>query len=218
MWRLILDGVMAALMIALLCFSFLPHAAHEGLGILFALAVGVHIYNNRKWFAHSWKTMKRNRLSFMVNWLLLLMVIATVVSGIIISHYVFKGYVPDALRRVGWLKGLHKDLPYYFLILTGLHAGFHLKGIWNRWMRALHINTKTPSYGRKCHLLGLLIVVGGLYASQINDMAGRLLFEHVIKTDLMEKGGAIFALGIFLTWSMYAVIGYMLAEVSNRRR
>ena len=51
MKRLLLDGLLFALLIFLMCFKIFPRRYHEAMGVVVILPILLHLWWNRNWFS-----------------------------------------------------------------------------------------------------------------------------------------------------------------------
>ncbi|MGM9540975.1 hypothetical protein [Anaerovibrio sp.] len=100
-------------MLLMLCmaFHYLPVSWHEVMGIMLLVPFGRHIYRCRGW----WKMLARGRtvtsgmglFSSLLNVLLVADFMVVVVSGILVSGYLFREVIPLELRMNITLHQLH---------------------------------------------------------------------------------------------------------------
>ena len=165
MKRFVLNAAIWIFFLLIMCFQYLPKSLHELGGILWVAAVLLHLYWNQQWFSSvlhgKWTTLRG--VAVLINILLILSSITVILSGICISNHVFKGAIPLALQRNIVIHQLHVSLPYFMLILMGLHVGLHWQGIWQRFMKALRWNSNSLSYRTGCYFCVLMLFIGGIY-------------------------------------------------------
>ncbi|NMD68950.1 DUF4405 domain-containing protein [Bacillus sp. DNRA2] len=103
-------------------------AFHEIAGLAICGAILAHVLFNVKWVKNvtlklfnrklSWKT----RISYLLNLLLLVAMIAIIVTGIIISRVVFPNL---SIGNERWIQMLHISVSYITLVLVAVHTGLH---------------------------------------------------------------------------------------------
>ena len=186
-------------------FRMLPRNLHEIFGVFLPLLVLRHLWLNRAWFktfAKGGQTPPRI-LSTGINWLLVLSFIVIVITGIFLSRHLFRGFIPMYLHRNMAVHVLHAALPYYFLILAGLHIGFHWRGIAAKIPFA-------PLHGKCGRFLSYIAVLFGVYGSFAIKMGDRLLLKHVVGTPASSLPPPLYALIIISVISLYAVLAHCL--------
>lgn len=124
-WKRALDCLMVLLLPLLMAYSLMGEAAHEWLGTaMFLLFLGHHGLNWR-WYPALLKGRWTAARVFQtaVSALLLLAMLGLMVSGVMLSRYVFS-FLP---RRGGQelARTLHMLCSYWGFCLMGLHLGLH---------------------------------------------------------------------------------------------
>ena len=123
--KIAVDMVMTVLLLLLMAFSLIGETTHEWLGTMMCILLISHHILNAGWY----KNMRKSRYSTFrvfqtaLVGLLFLMMLGSMISGILLSRYVF-----NFLQvRVGWelMGSVHLFCAYWNFLLTGLHLGFH---------------------------------------------------------------------------------------------
>jgi len=139
-WKLILDAVMAIVLALLYNKRVLGMAFHEIAGIAICGLFIIHKLLNRKWIAavtrslFSRQTPVRQKLSWVLDFLLLLSFGYVLVSGILISKVVFPASGGNHAFQAG-----HYAAAALALALTGVHIGLHVSCVSQRmkWLNRL---------------------------------------------------------------------------------
>ena len=148
---------------------------------------------------------------FALNVLLASACLVTVISGCLTSSVLFADIVPFSLRSNPSLYQLHGTAAHYFLVLAGLHLGWHLPAWWQRWLHAAGI-TARPLPARMLLLgLGGLLGAGGIYAAQQDLLIERLQGAHVFMAPALSYSGAGYALAQVGIIIVFAEIGWLLS-------
>ena len=113
LFRLILEGVAAGLLLAALAYNWLDNTAHEIIGTAMFALLATHIVFNRRWFAglERMRWERRCLLTRTVNLALLLTMLALLVTSVIISQTVFSflgltsTFTGPADSQPSWLSG-----------------------------------------------------------------------------------------------------------------
>lgn len=218
--RWITDGLMGLIFLLLLSFPFLPPVCHEWLGLAVIVAVAAHLRLNKNWIS----SLARGRwnlgrvVTSLLNALLFASLLATVVSGIIISNHLFRSFIPMVLRRNMMIHQLHLWAPWVLLILIGLHLGLNGKPMWMRLMRVLSINTRSTAYHIGSTALEMVVLFCGAFASVENSMGDRLLGEHIFSTGALDAGGPWYVAALLAIVGLYAVVGDKLGKLVQGKR
>ena len=137
----------------------------------------------------------------------------------ILWHLVLNRRYVSSLGRGRWnglrsnpsLYQLHGTAAHYFLVLAGLHLGWHLPAWWQRWLHAAGI-TARPLPARMLLLgLGGLLGAGGIYAAQQDLLIERLQGAHVFMAPALSYSGAGYALAQVGIIIVFAEIGWLLS-------
>lgn len=212
MERLILNAAIWVFFLLIMSFQYLPKILHELGGVLWVVAVLLHLSWNQQWFSYllhgKWATMRG--VAMLINILLILSSITVILSGICISNHVFKGMVPLALQRNIVIHQLHVSLPYLMLILMGLHVGLHWQGIWQRFMKALRWNSNSLTYRAGCYFCVLMLFIGGIYGSLMNRIGDRLQLKHIFATAATQASWEVYLLMLISIMGMYAVVSHTI--------
>ena len=150
-------------------------------------------------------------MRLLLNILLVVSCLVTIVSGCLTSSVLFADVVSFSLRSNHSLYQLHSTAACYFLVLAGLHLGWHLPVWWQRWLHAASI-TARPLPARMLLLgFGGLLGAGGIYAAQQDRLIERLQGAHIFMAPALSYSGAGYALtqvGIII---VFAEIGWLLS-------
>jgi len=165
--RLLLDLILLAGLATFYSDKIISMAYHEiGALVLFGLFI-LHLIFNHKWiksvfvkiFSH--KMPLRTRILCVLDVLLLLSWTMVIVSGACISKVVF------SFRVMGQWKMLHFFFAALFLILTGIHLGFHVKYLGINLKKILPI--PLPGLVKKILIVVLSVVIVVLGAMNYSD-------------------------------------------------
>lgn len=211
--RYLLDVLLLMMLIFEMTFFYLPPVLHEAVGVALLLPILWHLVLNRRYVSSlgrgRWNGPRLVRL--LLNILLVVSCLVTIVSGCLTSSVLFADVVPFSLRSNPSLYQLHSAAARYFLVLAGLHLGWHLPAWWQRWLHAVGI-TARPLPARMLLLgLGGLLGAGGIYAAQQDLLIERLQGAHIFMAPALSYSGAGYALtqvGIII---VFAEIGWLLS-------
>lgn len=126
--KCIVDLGMTVLLLLLMAYTLVGEAAHEWLGMAMLVLFLLHHALNFKWL----KNLPRGRysgfriLQTILAALILLTMLGSMVSGILMSRYVF-GFLH--LRIGDWAQSIHLLCAYWGFVLMSLHLGLHWRMI-----------------------------------------------------------------------------------------
>ncbi len=219
MKRIVLDVLLLIVFLLVLDLNLTRVNVHEVLGLFMAVPVIVHLVWNGSWF----RTLIRGKwtppriLSTTVNAGLIASFLLTVVTGILMSHFLFRGLIPNEFARNFTVHKLHIWAPFVMLILIGFHVGLHGTALWTRFCRFVHLDTKAVWYRTLTWLLSFLVIAGGVYGSFAYRIGGRLEMKH-----MFNVGGDLDVIGFFACYlaivGMYAILASAVQDLLQRRR
>lgn len=150
---------MFILFILLMGYHIISDQYHEILGVcLFILFIIHHILNYR-WYQTLFKgkyTFTR-MLFIIVNFMLFFAILGIIVSGVLMSAYVFE-FLNIPTTNFGRM--LHLFSTVWGFVLMGIHLGLHLNMMFGRSLKKL----KNSSFEYLVYLVILLIILFGVYA------------------------------------------------------
>lgn len=220
MKRNVLDTVLLVVLLLLMSFSFLPKALHEALGIAMGAFVLLHLTWNRGWLA----SLPRGRWSLgraipaVVNLALGVCFLLALVSGLAIANQLFHGVFGMAWQRSIVAHQVHVTSSYGLLILTGLHLGLHIAGLWRRFALWANLDTSSHRVRVSLNLLAILTAAFGVYGSFLHRLGDRLLMKHIFGTAATKLPFAAFLVVLLGIVGLYAVIGLMIGRTVKNQK
>ena len=115
--RLLIDALMLAVLLLLMPYLLIGEELHEILGVAMFVLFAIHQYFNRKWY----KVCKFN-LQTAINFLLLILMILQMASGVFISIYLFDIDIYDGASTA---RNVHLAGSVWLLIFVSIHLGAH---------------------------------------------------------------------------------------------
>lgn len=220
MKRNVLDAVLLVVLLLLMSFSFLPKALHEALGIAMGAFVLLHLTWNRGWLA----SLPRGRWSLgrtipaVVNLALGVCFLLALVSGLAIANQLFHGVFGMAWQRSIVAHQVHVTSSYGLLILTGLHLGLHIAGLWRRFALWANLDTSSRRVRVGLNVLAILTAAFGVYGSFLHRLGDRLLMKHIFGTAATKLPFAAFLVVLLGIVGLYAVIGLMIGRIAKNQK
>lgn len=123
--RLVQDGGLTAVLIALFGYHLWEEVIHEWLGLVFFALVLLHARLNWWWFKGIFqgKFHGFRRFKSLVNFLLIALLFSTIISGILLSKYLF---VELPFHATGdFVRKTHILSNHWLQIIIGIHLGLH---------------------------------------------------------------------------------------------
>lgn len=175
--KVTVDNLMTLTLLFLMGYQIWGEAAHEWAGALMLLLFLAHYILNRSWYKGLFRgsyTFRRVLLTC-VDMLLLVVMLAQMYSGIVMSRHVF-AFLPIE-SGMALARKLHILGAYWGFLLVSVHLGLH----WNMFisMAKKKAGTEKPSRARAAVLFlsGLLIAVYGVYVFVNRDFATYLFLR-----------------------------------------
>ena len=221
-----LEVLLLVFFFSVMSVQYLPRLFHEATGILFGAAAALHIYWNRRWFGSlsrgSWTPARL--LVTVASLLLMLAFFVVLLTGLPISNELFSAVLPLSWRRNIMLHELHRSVPFFMLLLLGLHAGFHMQA-WKTYLRECsgrllsRLRGRMGAWGKGISVAaGVLgIVLFGVYGSFQLRVGDHLLLRHIFATDAMQGSGLRYAALLFGVFFLYAVGSALLFRLLTQR-
>ena len=211
--KIAVDAAMTLAMLLLMAYSLVGEAAHEWIGMgMLALFIAHHVLN-RKWIG----ALSKGRyspfriLQTTLAALIFLSMIGSMVSGIMLSRYVFS-FLP---KHGGYelASKIHMLCAYWGFVLMSLHLGLH----WNMLLAMAKKNLK-PGKARAwlLRLVGHLFAAYGVYAFVRRDVGIYLLLKsHFVFFDFTEPV-ALFLLDYLAVMGLFVLVGNGLGSGLKR--
>ncbi len=208
--KIIVDLLMTVLLMLLMAFELIGREEHEWLGVGMFAAFVVHHILNRKWTAHLLKgkyppfRIAQTALAFLV----LICMISSMVSGIVMSRYVFD-FLPIQ-GGWGWARTLHMLAAYWGFVLMSLHLGLH----WNMMMGMAGRAAAAPSLRRDWLLraIGILIAGYGVFAFFRRQIGAYMLLQIAFAFFDFEEPLILFFADYLAVMGLFVWIGHYLAR------
>ncbi|MCY7009043.1 DUF4405 domain-containing protein [Fusobacterium simiae] len=124
--NIIVDFLMTILLLFLVSYQIVSEKMHEWLGMTMGILVILHIFLNRWWY----KNLFKGKYSLMriiqtiINFLILLTILGSLISGITMSRYIFPALVPYN-NYMALSRALHILSAYWGFVLMSIHLGLH---------------------------------------------------------------------------------------------
>jgi hypothetical protein len=189
-YLLALDAAMLALVCVLEALSLTGLRWHEWLGFALCALVLFHVILQWPWFLAEFRKLLtrgayRTRINSALNYLLFIVMVAVLVSGVLVSNQIAP-HIGDALGRPRVWSELHSWLNFTLVVLVGLHLTLN----WD-WILGV-IRRRTVPLARLPALLKFFqrgIIV--LFAATLVALAAYATMSAMLKPTREEKRAAI---------------------------
>ena len=220
--KIIVDIAMTAALLLLMAFELVGRQAHEWIGIAMFVLFVVHHILNRKWTGHllRGKYPPIRILQMILAVLILICMMSSMVSGIVLSEYVFEAF--SIRGGQSWVRILHMLEAYWGFVLMSLHVGIH----WNMMLgmagkAAGKRSGKDAARPKACgtwiiRLAGVLIAGYGIYAFGKRQIGMYLLLESEFVFFNFEEPRVYFFIDYLAMMGLFIWIGHYAAKLIRK--
>ena len=209
-----IDIVMTVALLLLMAYQLVGDEAHEWIGIIMFLFFIIHHVLNRAWSKSLFKGKynARRMIQTMLVLLILLCMIGSMVSGIVLSRYVFASL--NIHGGMALARSVHMLCAYWGFVFMSLHLGFH----WNMMigMAGRQFSKKMGQYTKAgiiiMRVFAVLIAGYGCIAFIKRDIWNYMtLKNHFAFFDFSEPV-IFFLLDYLAVMGLFVFIGYYLSK------
>ena len=207
--KISIDAAMTLALLLLMAYGLVGEAAHEWLGMgMFALFLLHHLLN-RRWIGAvpQGRYTPLRIVQTVLTLLILLTMLGSMVSGVIVSRYVFPFQAGFGLTS--WAEKLHMLCAFWGFVLMSLHLGMH----WNMLLTMARKHLR-PNQIRSwaLRIAGYSFAAYGAVAFVRRDVWRYLLLKsHFVFFDYTEPL-ARFLLDYLAVMGLFVLAGYWLAR------
>lgn len=150
------DIAMTVVLLLLMAYQLVGDEAHEWIGMIMFLLFVTHHVLNMAWSKNLFKGKYNTRriIQTMLVLLILLCMIGSMVSGIVLSRYVFAPL--NIHGGIAWARSVHMLCAYWGFVFMSLHLGFH-------WNMMIGMTRRLFSKRQGAHA-GIGIIIMRIYA------------------------------------------------------
>lgn len=207
--RLFTDSGMTLALLLLMSYQLVGEKAHEWIGMaMFLLVIGHHVLN-RRWTGNitKGKYTAHRILQTVIVALLALTMIGSMVSGILLSNYIFRFVRIEGVANMA--RNIHILCAYWGFLLMAVHLGLH----WNMMLRILERALPMKGIAK---ILGLLIAVYGGYAFYKREIVNYLFLRSHFVFFGPEESLGVFLLDYIAMMGMIVFITYYGCRLAER--
>jgi hypothetical protein len=216
LWRLVLDGTAAGLLLVALAYYWLDNTAHELAGTGVFLLLVVHNVFNRRWYGAMARPQRaaRSRIDRVLTLCLLAAMLVLLVTSLMISHSVF-----SFLQAGGGYtaRQAHTFAAYWSLALVAIHLGIRWERVMSVARNTFNITAKSRARTLVLRLIAAAIAAHGLYSSAVMGLGTKLALQMSLDGWDFEAS----AFGFFLHWlsivGLYAVLSHHILGWATKK-
>lgn len=212
--KIAIDLIMTILLLFLMGFQFCGEELHEWAGVLMFLLFIVHHFLNYNWY----KTLLKGKyhgvriFQVTINILLFITMVALMVSGMIMSSYVF-AFI-DFQGSLSLARILHIAGSYWGFVLMSIHIGLHWSMIASMIKKQFKLNVnKIVSY-----LLAIIIVIYGIYVFIKRDFLTYMLLQSQFVFLDFNESKLLFYLDYLVLMEVFGILSYQTMKLLKTKR
>lgn len=209
-WKICVDIAMTAALLLLMAYELIGQATHEWIGAsMFVLFILHHILNG-KWSSN---LLKGKYTPFRIWQTILVLLVLTammgsMISGIILSRYVFDFLVIRSGQS--WARTVHLLCSYWGFVVMSLHLGLH----WSMMMGMAKKQLGAPSRFRTWTLraAAAAIAVYGAFALVHREIGGYMFLKNEFVFFNFDEPLVLFFLDYLAVMGLFVFLGHYFAE------
>ena len=213
--KIVIDVCMTIGLLLLMAYSLVGEVAHEVIGIAIFVLFVIHHILNRRWIASitKGKYSPFRIIQTILVFVILILMIGSMVSGIILSDNIFKFVKVTGVSMLA--RQVHMFCAYWGFMVMSVHLGIH----WNMIVNMTKKIFKNSSIVRSwiARVMAIIFASYGGYAFYKREIGDYLLMKiHFVFYDYMENV-------LFFVFDYVAVMGlvvfltYYIVKMLTRR-
>jgi len=220
-YKIAVDICMTAGMLASMAYMLISEEAHEWIGAGMFLLFIVHNILNRKWY----RVILKGRytavrvLQTVINLLTLLCMLCLMISGIMLSRFVFL-FLPIN-GGVAFARTLHLLAAYWGFVLMSFHLGLHWGTILGVIKRAVNLKKIPKVMKRSMQGVAALVAGYGVYAFIKHDMVSYMFLSKRFVFFDFERPLLLFFVDYMAIMGLWIWVSYylklFLSKLTQRR-
>ncbi|EHI97621.1 hypothetical protein CDLVIII_0905 [Clostridium sp. DL-VIII] len=220
-FKITTDILLTVLLPVLMAYALTGQKVHEWIGAVMFAAFILHNGLNANWYLNLFrgKYTPQRILQTAINLMVFASMIGLMISGIIMSRYVFS-FLPIN-GSASFARELHMLSAYWGFVLMSLHLGMHgnmIKGIANK---SSGIRSGSRPYKAVLPLIAIIIAAYGLYAFLKNDIASYMFLKNMFVFFDPDQPAILFFAEYLAMMMLFACVAYyvsMLLQIYTRKK
>lgn len=213
--KLAIDLIMTVFILVAMASHLTGTTIHELLGITLFILFVIHNILNWGWY----KSLLKGRYNTIrifhcaVNLLLLIMMLALLISGAMLSRTVFAFM---DLNGGLFARKLHMLFTYWSFILISVHLGIHWGIIMDAVRKMAEITSANHSRTLALQIIAVLIAIYGVYASFSREIGAKLILYYTFDFWDYDQSPVIFFLDYLSIMGLYVCVTYYLKRLIHQ--
>lgn len=212
--KLTLDLVMAVLFMVCMGFRLTVETTHEWAGIVLFTLLSLHAWFNWSWYRNLFKGKYtfRRVVNTVVNLCLVGLIVLLLIGGLMNAHLLKFLELKGGMQFREW----HTFAAYWSLVLVGIHIGMHWSMITGTIRKWTGNTLGGPGIVLSLRLLGVALVVFGVWASFDREMGSKLFLGFGFDYWNPERPAALFYISTFSVMALYVFITHCALRLVKR--
>lgn len=212
--KICIDLAMTVALLLLMAYQLIGEEAHEWIGIGMFLLFITHHCLNQAWSRNLFrgKYPVRRICQTVVVILILLCMLGSMVSGIILSRYVFSFANATIRSATVWAGKVHMLCAYWGFVFMGIHLGFH----WNRMIATATKGCQRKDTGKSVifmRLIAILIAIYGVVAFVQRDIWNYMTLKNHFAFFNFSEPVIFFLLDYLAVMGLFVFAGHYISKL-----
>ncbi|WP_122642106.1 DUF4405 domain-containing protein [Luxibacter massiliensis] len=214
--KILIDIGMTISLMFLMAFELVGREAHEWIGMAMFVLFLVHHALNLTWT----KNIRRGTytpfriLQLLLVCLILISMMASMVSGIVLSRYIFSAVQVRGFRSIA--RVIHMLAAYWGYVLMSLHLGIHWRVMMGMAGRMAKRKSKARTWVLKS--IGILIAGYGIFAFMKRDFGSYMLLQIDFVFYDFEEPLVLYLLDYLAIMGGFVWLGHYISHGMNKIR
>lgn len=215
--QIFLDLAMTILLPLLMAYEMIGKAVHEWLGVVMFILFVLHHMLNFSWLKSLFKG-RYNALRILrtvINLLLLLLMIGLMVSGLVLSRYVFD-FLPvtggSATARL-----VHLFTSYWAFALMSLHTGFHGSMIMGMIRNVTETSGQSAIRIVVLRSMAVIVALYGIYAFVTRQITEYMFLRNQFVFFDFDEPIIFFLMDYMAMMGLFAATGYYISKLLHKK-
>lgn len=208
--KVFVDVCMTVALLVAMAYLLIGEEAHEWIGtVLFVLFILHHILN-RRWYQNIFRGVYSpvRILQILINLFMLFVILALMVSGIILSRYVFK-FLPIT-GFIAFGRTLHMFAAYWGFVFMSLHLGLHWGTILGMMRKVSKKKEISKSIQWTTRAIAFLIASYGVFAFIKHNLLSYMLLQNQFVFFDMKQPLLLFFLDYIAMMGLWIWLGHYI--------
>ena len=210
------DLCMAVALLFLMAYSLIGEEAHEWIGVTMFTLVIIHNSLNINWYRNLFKGRYTplRVLQTILDFSILLGMIGLMISGIIMSRYVFVSLPIDV--GMSFARMLHMICAYWSFVMMSFHVGFHFNMMMAVMRKSARIKQSSKSRTIVLRIAAVFLCAYGVHAFIQRQIGSYMFLQNMFVFFDFNEPLAYFLIDYIAIMGMFICAGHYLSGAIGR--